>query len=90
MPLVDVYSQSEESKTVLSYLKKEIEESIKRQEKIQNSYDNVMPKNPEAYTMLMSYEKQKIEILLTLSNTVYGRRITHKYVCRPLRILNID
>lgn len=90
MTLIDVYAQSEESKKVIDYLVKQIKESIERQEKIQESHNKVQPKNPEAYSMLMSYEKQKIEMLLTLSNDLYGRRITSKYVCRKLGINNND
>lgn len=86
MALIDVFNPSHESQTVIAYVKEQIKDSIKKQETLNFNYDGVK-KNP-AYQRLMSFEKQKIELLLTLANDLYGRRIIDKYVCRRLKIKN--
>ena len=88
MALIDVFNPSHESQTVIAYVKEQIKDSIKKQETLNFNYENYSKENPEAYQRLMSFEKQKIELLLTLANDLYGRRIIDKYVCRRLKIKN--
>ena len=96
MVLIDVFNPSVESQTVIAYVKEQIKDSIKKQETLNFNYNNYCdgrPKkakeNPEAYQRLMSFEKQKIELLLSLANDLYGRRIIDKHICRRLKIKNI-
>ena len=73
------------SLTVIGLIKKEISESISREQKLNESAIGT-----SAYPLLMGYERQKIEILLNTCNELYGRRVTNKYVCRILGIENND
>ncbi|MFB5648466.1 MAG: hypothetical protein ACE5RM_03160 [Candidatus Nitrosomaritimum aestuariumsis] len=86
MALIDVFNPSHESQTVIAYIKEQIKDSIKKQDTLNSRF--CVDLDFDTTLSALSFEKQKIELLLTLANDLYGRRIIDKYVCRRLNIKN--